>query len=176
MQPSARTAMSFLGLALTFSLGGSAVAAPFELPPQKPQTQPQLPSNPTVFTPKGLQQAATVTPRRLHQQGVSMDIHRALKVLASKNVTQLTTKTQLWLRFEGAAGKSYSVDCDFTDNPGVHIMEWADDTLLRQARSNPVDGTVNHQVASRGNARKIKLMFQTTKDTDWSRCRVTPSS
>lgn len=174
MDVTSRVALSCVGLLALF-VASSAVAAPFELPKHKPNQHVPL-VNPSQIYPNGLRQIATVNPRTLYSKGVAMDIQRAWRTLASTNRVQLSKHTQMWLEFDGAAGKGYRMDCKFTNNPQIHLMEYINGRVVRQARSNPVAGNLSHLIGTNINARKIKIWFQPTKNTDWSQCRISPTS
>ena len=104
-----------------------------------------------------------------------MDITRPLRIEGSTNRVLMTNKTQLMLRFRGAARRGYRLDCKFTGNPSVHVMEYANGKIVRQSSSNPASGTVNHTVFSSGQSRNLKFFLQANKNTDWSQCKITPT-
>lgn len=160
-----------LGVLALLASGGVAVAAPFPGPKSKPL--PQVPQEPVLVDP-GLAQQAAISPRDLFDAGVAMDITRPLRIEASRDRLRMTPQTQLILTFTAAASKVYRIDCRFTDNADTNVMEFADGVFVRQARSTPAAGVLNHTVLG-GAKRDVKLFLQAAKDTDWSGCVIVPS-
>jgi len=174
MRPTLRNLLGGLGLATTLTLGGAAAAGPkVHQPMPTSKAYPKI--NKQVFVNQGLTNAVTLSPRNLSSSGVTMDVTRPLRIEGSTNRVLMTKKTQLMLRFRGAAGRGYRVDCKFTSNPSVHVMEFANGKIVRQSSSNPAGGTVNHTTFSSGQARDMKMFLQANKDTDWSQCKITPT-
>lgn len=176
MRPTLRTIFAGLGLALTFTLAGSAAAGPnIKLPPPHslPSSHPQI--NQPVLGNQGLTTTSILSPRDLYNPGVTMDVSRPLRIEGSSNRVLMTKHTQLMLRFRGAANRGYRLDCNFTSNPSIHVMEFVNGKVVRQSSSNPASGKINHTIFSRSQARDLKIFLQANKNTDWSQCKVTPT-
>ncbi len=168
-----RTLVCGFGIALSLVAGGSVDAAPLPLPKPSPKPAPTVPKDPTVYD-TGLGVVATVTPRRLQDKNVDVDITRPLAVRATQDRVVMTKETQLVMTFKAKGSKGYRIDCKFTGNRSVNVMEFADGKLVRQAQSNPAQGVLNHTINSSTNARDIKLFLQPIGDTDWSECKISP--
>lgn len=171
MGPSRARYLFGLGLLSTLAFGGVALAAP--LPGPLPQPVPQVPAQPLPID-AGLVTSASVSPRDLFDAGVAVDVTRPLRIEASRDRVLMTAQTQLILTFKAAASKGYRIDCRFSGNPSVNVMEFANGAIVRQSRSNPAAGVLNHTVQAAAGKRDVKFFVQSASDTDWSGCTIAP--
>jgi hypothetical protein len=173
MHASVRTILCLTGLAVSLVAGGSAGAAPLPLPKPSPNPGPTIPKNPKVYD-TGLAVVATVTPVHLRDSSVNLDITRPLEVRATQNRVVMTKHTQLVMTFKARASKGYRLDCKFTNNQTINVMEFADGKIVRQTRGNAAGGVLHHTISSAPKLRDMKLFLQPTGDTDWNECKITP--
>ncbi len=177
MHVSPRSLLTGFGLLAALTMGTTAVAAPIKTLPRRnlPKVQPKrLPApNPSpVLT--GLRSSVTVTPRQLHTGGVSMNVHRPVRLEATSNRVKMDSKTQLWIHFRGAANTAYDVDCRFSGSRSMLVMDYASNKFVRQQRAAPSGGRLHHKVFARDRSEDLKIYLQSSGDVDWSTCTVKP--
>ncbi|MGH1347849.1 MAG: hypothetical protein ACRBN8_40215 [Nannocystales bacterium] len=176
---------SYRSLALGFALGvglvvgGPAVAASL---PKGPMVKPtrKFPGK-TVSPPKGLtgglSARATLTPRVLHNNGASLNVHRAPQVETTANRVKMDKHTQLWVHFRADRNQEYDVECRFSGSKSILTMDYADGKFLRQQTTTPSsDGRLHHKIYARPKTENVKLYMQASGNLDWTRCTVTPAS
>lgn len=170
-----RLALSAYGLITALLVSGTVVAAP-KLP-QKPSSSisPKVQVKPSVIVNLGLTKAVELTPRSLHAGGVSMDVHRAVRVEATTNKVKMDEHTQLWAYFKGAANQAYDLDCRFSGSQSVLVMDYANDKFVGQRPSTPcAEGKLHYDMAARPNTENRKVYLQAAGDIDWLSCTITP--
>jgi hypothetical protein len=166
-----RSAVAGLGLGLGITLATAAVAAPIMPKPIK-KTLPQVGKpNPALF---GLEATAKVQPRDLSDKGVTMDVIGPRRVESSGNRVIMTKHTQLMLQFAGSPNRAYRLDCKFSSNRQVHLMEYAAGKFLRQVSDTPPNGEFSFTTQTNPKRRKVKIFMQPSGNTDWRECTITP--
>jgi hypothetical protein len=162
------------GLFTAALVAGSAFAGP-KLPTQ-PTTKfsPDLKVDPSLLVNQGLDKTATVDPRGLFDSGVSMNVHRALRVEATDNRAVMDKNSQLWLYFRAKANTDYDVECKFVGSRSILTMDYASGKFVRQQTAAPIDGKLGHRVYKRTKAEEIKVFMQANGDIDWRSCTVKP--
>ncbi len=176
---------SYRSLAFGFALGvglvaGSpAVAASLPKGPMVKPTRkfPGKPVTPSKALTGGLSVRATLTPRLLHDKGVSLNVHRAPQVETTANRVKMDKYTQLWVHFRAERNKEYDVECRFSGSKSILTMDYADGKFVRQQSATPSsDGRLNHKIYARSKTENVKLYMQASGDLDWTSCTVTPAS
>lgn len=161
--------------------GGSAFAAPLSLPKgraiQPTKKLPRTPIQPTPALHRGLTGRATLTPRRLHSTGASLNIQRAPQVEATANRVKMDKHTQLWIHFRAERNTEYSVDCQFSGSKSILTMDYASGKFVRQQSTTPSSsGRLNHRLFARPTTEDVKIYMQSSGNLDWRSCTITPAA
>lgn len=177
MKPSPRSLLAGCGLVAALVMGSTAAAAPkFPQKPTTTKTLPQVQPKPGALVNAGLTESVSLTPRALYKGGVSMNVHRAVRVETTTNKVLMDKHTQLWLYFKGAANTDYDIDCRFGGTKSILVMDYASGKYVRQQSTSPsADGKLHHKVFARPNAENLKVYMQASGDLDWLTCTVAPS-
>lgn len=181
MTVSTRSVALGFGLGVALVAGGSAFAAPLSLPKgraiQPSKKFPRTPVKPAPALHRGLTAPATLTPRRLHSAGASLNIQRAPQVEATANRVKMDKHTQLWIHFRADRNTEYSVDCQFSGSKSILTMDYAGDKFLRQQSTTPTaSGRLHHKLYARPITENVKVYLQSSGNLDWRSCTITPAT
>ena len=171
MRPSIRTALAAMGLLGGLCLSVTATAAPFKLPKKPPSKT--FPKNP-VPVDTGLTSTRTVDVRSLYASGVSMNIHRAPRIVPAENRAQLDSKSQMWLHFRGAARKTYDLDCRFTGSGRVEFIDYSNGKVHSNHSVTIVRGVTHVRLSSTSTGTPRKVFVQGRGNLDWHACTIKP--
>lgn len=165
--------------------GSSAFAAPAmhkgpispkgPLSPHAGKTLPKAKPKPGIIS-AGLKSRVTLTPRALHQSGVSMDVHRAPRIETTNNKVPMDKHTQLWLHFRAEKRTEYDISCQFNGRRSILTMDYANGKYVRQQSTTPAtNGRLHHKVYARSATENIKVFMQASGNVDWRSCTVEPA-
>lgn len=173
---------SFRSLAIGFGLGvalvagTTAIAAPLPKAPIGPYKPVSPKINPTPILTQGLTSKATLSPRDLFDNGVSLNVHRGVRVEATSNRVQMDKHTQLWVHFKAQKDVEYDVDCTFSGSKSILTMDYASGKFVRSQSASPsADGRLHHKVYARSKTENVKLYMQASGNLDWMACTVEPA-
>ena len=173
---------SFRALAVGFGLGVALVAGTTAIAGPLPRAPigPNEPMKPTVH-PKpilhgGLTAKARLTPRVLHDKGVSMNVHRGVRVEGTSNRVEMDEHTQLWVYFKADKNTEYDLDCEFSGKKSILTMDYASGKFVRSQSTSPSnDGRLHHKVYARSKTEDVKVTMQASGNLDWLSCSVEPA-